>query len=518
MFRVKKVHIEKFRKLNDLSFELGEKITVIAGHNGVGKSNLLSLIASGSGTKSFKTHDNTAFHPQFEDYFKIYENEVDKNYESYLKYDHTEKDSGNNFSFSKRMALKNDTVGNRGIRIIPRGHNHFDESGLTIKETNEIVKEKTGVGQSGRIDMPTMFVSLSRLYPLGEGEITEETLDKRTKIMQNGANDKFKEWYNSVIPGAIKENEEELRIMKKKNTSRSSLVVPLEGTETQSQSIGQDSLGNIISALVDFYMISNEDDYHGGLLCIDEVGVSLHPNAQIKLIDLLKRLSVELNLQIIVSSHSLTILEEILRLNNENAEYYKLVYLKNSTNPFVANISNFSELKADLYLEQHPMPPRVKIYFEDEAASQLFGLLKKLNEELLDKDERFQLALHEEISVYLGKNQLLSLAEVDDYFKNICFILDGDARINRNTPEIRDHLEGDLEFKGESDLQRGRNVIFLPSYFPPESYLYRIIYNYVHNEHDHQMFWRNLDTQTDTKSFTPEFIKEHYLFNCKFQV
>lgn len=41
--------VEYFRNFKEVSFELGRKITVISGQNGVGKSNLLSLIASGSG-------------------------------------------------------------------------------------------------------------------------------------------------------------------------------------------------------------------------------------------------------------------------------------------------------------------------------------------------------------------------------------------------------------------------------------------------------------------------------------
>ena len=49
-------------------------------------------------------------------------------------------------------------------------------------------------------------------------------------------------------------------------------------TPTLSQSIGQDNIGNIISALVDIYVLSLQDGYEGALLCIDEIDVSLHPD------------------------------------------------------------------------------------------------------------------------------------------------------------------------------------------------------------------------------------------------
>lgn len=42
--------LEKFRSFENVTINLAKKITVISGVNGVGKSNILSLIASGSGT------------------------------------------------------------------------------------------------------------------------------------------------------------------------------------------------------------------------------------------------------------------------------------------------------------------------------------------------------------------------------------------------------------------------------------------------------------------------------------
>ena len=38
-------YIENFRNFRDTSFDLGRKITVVSGQNGVGKSNILSLIS-----------------------------------------------------------------------------------------------------------------------------------------------------------------------------------------------------------------------------------------------------------------------------------------------------------------------------------------------------------------------------------------------------------------------------------------------------------------------------------------
>ena len=62
--KIQHVKVEKFRSFHDVEFDIGRKITVISGQNGVGKSNLISLIASGSGLgKSSEFGGN--FQPKF---------------------------------------------------------------------------------------------------------------------------------------------------------------------------------------------------------------------------------------------------------------------------------------------------------------------------------------------------------------------------------------------------------------------------------------------------------------------
>ena len=63
-------YIENFRNFRDTSFDLGRKITVVSGQNGVGKSNILSLIASSSGVSS-KSMLGSNFQPEFTDFFQL---------------------------------------------------------------------------------------------------------------------------------------------------------------------------------------------------------------------------------------------------------------------------------------------------------------------------------------------------------------------------------------------------------------------------------------------------------------
>ncbi|MDO8261730.1 MAG: hypothetical protein Q7T21_00740 [Gallionella sp.] len=52
-----------FRKLGSISIPFAERITVIAGHNGIGKSTILGLVANGSGIRdaSNQSYLNRAF-------------------------------------------------------------------------------------------------------------------------------------------------------------------------------------------------------------------------------------------------------------------------------------------------------------------------------------------------------------------------------------------------------------------------------------------------------------------------
>ena len=71
----------------------------------------------------------------------------------------------------ERLSFKDDTAFDRRIRVIPRTSNYKQEITLTSREAVDQVKSKFGVGGSARIPMPTIYLSISRVYPLGEKRI-----------------------------------------------------------------------------------------------------------------------------------------------------------------------------------------------------------------------------------------------------------------------------------------------------------------------------------------------------------
>lgn len=539
MLKIQHVDIECFRNFQNIGFEIGNKITVISGQNGVGKSNLISLIASGSGV-SRKAYFGSNFQPEFYDFFNIDPTEDYGEYKIFLRYG--EKDNNSN-NIIKRLSFKDDSKTNRGIRVIPRTSN----KGLVnigLREAEALGRDKFGIGGAARVPIPTIYLSISRLYPLGERKetVNVKLLNKSDKLYQTEAHIKFREWYNAVIPGCIKENGA-LSVVEKKTSARASLHMEMINTPTLSQSIGQDNIGNIISALVDIYIFSKQEKYEGAIICIDEIEVSLHPDTQIRLLCLMDKLASELNIQFIVSTHSLTILKEMLRKQKRCYQDYSVVYLKNPSLPIVTAQKSYELLKADLLGHTTCDRPKPKMYFEDEIGKHLFEMLVdslyyqyeiihsgdvlrgNISPETLEKiRERLEnikrytrvLTLVNPVVAHLGCEELIKLTETKDlYFDRIIFMLDGDARYKEpeHKPQARDYL-GNRFYNprtlGRSDRQHSINVCFLPNYFAPESFLYRIIYRIVNDEAEHAIFWRTLDQNEETALYTANKVREWF--------
>lgn len=535
--RIRPYHfnIEYFRNFKEVSFELGRKITVISGQNGVGKSNLLSLIASGSGVNK-KSVLGSNFQPEFYDFFNVDKDEDFESYKLYLTYI---RDDGT-AALTKRLSFKDDTKTGRGIRIIPRTTNVNMED-CTLKQAEEKAKREYDVGGSARVRIPTIYLSLSRLYPLGERKDTVKITEIRrtNSFYQKKADAKYKYWYNTVIPNSIK-NEAVLSKIEKNTCSRASLHMDINNTPTLSQSIGQDNLGNIISALVDIYMLSLDNDYKGALLCIDEIDVSLHPDTQIRLLDLFDQLSKELNIQFVVSTHSLTILKEVLKKEQKNSIDFKVVYLKTPSAPYVTDSKSYDLLKADMFGSLSFQRPKVKVYFEDKIGKELFGMLMdafrnifhtvenniespvlrnssdvrdyvKINDRVHSLGQLLKFTDNtKQISTLLGCDELFKINDADEYFKRVIFVLDGDARYKEPSqkPKIKDYLGEKYDPKKLqlNDRSHTRNICFLPDYFAPESFLYAIIYKISMKPMEHLSFWRGLDSNETTTLYTSEKI------------
>ena len=533
VLKPKSLILKSFRNFQKVEIQLGNKITLISGQNGVGKSNILSLIASGSGL-SQKAVLGSNFQPEFNEFFNIDPSEDYDNYELYIEYTCKGK-----YALGKKLTFKDDTSTNRGIRIIPRTTNYFSQ----IKQCDAVnaAKNDYGVGGAARVGIPTIYLSLSRLYPLGENREKVKVKKIRSNNVLNRVDvrEKFKTWYNTVIPNAIKDDDT-VKVIEKKACPRESMHMNINNTPTLSQSIGQDNVGNIISALVDIYLLSSKPEYAGALLCIDEIDVSLHPDTQINMLNLLDYLSDEYNIQIVVSSHSLTLIKELLKKEQMNSDSYRIAYIKNPMAPYVSEQKSYDLLKADMFGNLNFMKPKVRTYFEDKVGQTLFGIFidaykdiyadiakdpegqilrnapdnyKNLNSSILEvkgiNDIRDYL---NEIPVGLGCEELLKLNNADKFFNRVITVLDGDSRLKDSDqkPKIKDFL--DKEYVPEIELPDGKKEKLNTrqhdtNVFAPESFLYSIIYKLCKDPIIYSDFWKSVDMQEETALFTTDRVK-----------
>ncbi|EAD1188094.1 AAA family ATPase [Listeria monocytogenes] len=500
---IKRVYIDNFRKLSKLDFEIGRKITVLSGHNGVGKSSLLSLIASASGT-NVKKIDGQKFQPDFLEYFEIDKEEKYSDYRMLVGFENEEIE----YTYYKRISFSHDKSTGRGIRTLPRTYRKPD-SIEPLKSMEKELKEKLGITDSMRVPVPTIYVSLSRLYPPGESSVSTTAINKQAKVYQKKYYEKYKEWYNSILPDSILVDSDKISVMKKDRTENSKLFMNLKDSTAKTQSVGQDNLGSIISALVDFYALSLEKDYQGGLLFIDEIEASLHPSALIKLFTLLDQVTEGLKLQILLTSHSLTILKEIINKQTNSSINYQLVYLKGLRDPNVTKYINYSALKSDLFDEIQSVQPTIKIYCEDDETAKLFEIIVNiaLQHKLVDPLPKYKI-----LPVYLGCEQLKELPKNDIHFNSVLIVLDGDAK-SKTKIKIEEWLENKNIEEGKSSINLPDNIVTLPGFLSPEGFMYKIIYTYCKEYLEHQNFWRSLDKNPETTNYTSERVEDAFLFD-----
>ncbi|HDR1197763.1 TPA: hypothetical protein QB251_002137, partial [Pasteurella multocida] len=186
----------------------------------------------------FGTKDKRAsggnFFPEFNDYFKINSEEEFKEYKSHLKV-LVENNSEN--IIQKRHGYKDSRKEGRGIRIVPRASTYFSSE----------KKHQNNISNDSKIPVPTIFLSLSRLFPVGETEISSRGIRSDNRNFNLDTFQKYIQWYNRVLPDSIDKTIETGRLIHKSVVTNHNLHIELKDATPETQSVGQDNLGCIIS-------------------------------------------------------------------------------------------------------------------------------------------------------------------------------------------------------------------------------------------------------------------------------
>lgn len=453
-----KINVKNFRALKDVNISIGSDITVICGKNGTAKSTILGLIAqifsfemnyatghelkceNADGTKDdYRTLTGKRFTSQFKEHFRLSKKfdvagSMQCNYQIF--------DGLLNREINTLSLSMTNTEG-RDFRTVVRGN-------LTTEHTTNT---------SRNVTHPVIYQSLKRLIPLAERTKYDENVIEYLNENKN----LFISISNKIL-GKRTSN-----LLTATSGTLDSAVAHSENYDHESVSAGEDNCGQLVLSLMSFKKLKDDlgDQYSGGILLIDEVDAGFFPAAQKNLIETLMTYAKELSLQIIMTSHSPIIIEEVKKRSSFKGcgDKYKVIYLSNAHGSIkVYDDYSWDNINADLNIETLPEKqkaklPKVNVYFEDKEASDFFSALvtsRHLNSFLNKFD-----------NITNGSSFYTSLMDkkIPEFTTKSIVVLDADVK---NTAKYK-------------------NALKLPGTLPPDQLIFDFLFKLPANDD----FWTN---------------------------
>lgn len=452
--KITKLQVKNFRHIQNQTIEFGNRITVITGQNGTGKSSLLGWIAQACDFKpKIYTLTGKSFKSKYSEIFRFCkENDYDKEYNVSLFYmNDTNKEQEKNM---KTRFVPKTAKGPERYRV------DFD-------------------GRNRALNFPVIYLGLKRLIPLA----TENNI----KVGDLNLTTSEKNLFSRLAKEILILLDKTIKTEQVKSINKDVLAMKTSKYSHLGNSAGQDNIGQIISSMISFQRLqlqSKQDNkYKGGVLLIDEIDATLYAGSQIHLIRKLFDWSRDKNLQIVFTTHSLEILEFLSEKTGDDTKI------------------NFLELKDGLIVNR--INPAIT-FLKNKIKSQIG---KK------DKIEKIEMVCEDEVTEYWCKN-LLNGTEVKQYlnikkgpfgagnlqtmaesnhpiFKNMFFVMDGDKRDEYKSKKIPDR------------------TVFLPLNKKPE----KVFYDFLYNLSDNDDFWDdelNFSKQTCFQNYQNTNVKRWF--------
>lgn len=443
---IKKIHIEKFRGFKDVEFELGENITVIAGQNGTQKTTILGLLSQPFSITD-KTNPLASEKPLCGGNYKSSFSEKFKLSKSF--------DKAKNHAWT----LYTDDIENPIFTV---------ESIVRDAKSGDIRFWKRGDRSkgSGYLQFPVIYLSLSRLFPIGE----DTSISASTNITLTEEEIKLlNEWHNKIliIPD-LEIDEFNYLESKQKNT----LGVNTKYYDWNMNSAGQDNLGKILLSILSFKRLKQKfpKEYKKGILVIDEIDTTLYPASQIKLFEFLRKFSSKYNIQIIFTTHSLNLLETSCSIQNDEKQknQIKVIYLQkldDKTQIIDSPSFNYIQNKLNVSLSSKVNKNKINTFTEDKEGEIFFkGLLKSRKSSL-----NF-------LQCSMGCSNYIELVrkKIPGFnFPQSIICLDGDVRTESGNMRV---------------IKNYKNFILLPGNESPE----RLFAEMLYAEREASPIWNNL--------------------------
>lgn len=212
---------------------------------------------------------------------------------------------------------------------------------------------------------------------------------------------------------------------------RSEFSSNIEGIASNTISAGEDKLSIILTALVSlkyyYESISSANEVESVLL-IDEMDATLHPAFQIKLLNLFRKMSVNYKIQIVLTTHSMSLLEEMLA-KKDNVLYL----IDNVTSVFQMEEPDIYKIKMHLQsLTQEDIyeDKVIPLFTEDDEARCLLDLLFDHYQKIYPAFRGVSGLLHKVLTNISAENLIGIFTDgklLHSTMRSIC-ILDGDHK------------------------------------------------------------------------------------------
>lgn len=402
------IYIKNFRSLKNCYIKLGSNLTVLSGKNGTMKSALLGLIAHPfNSPNDAKDLVGTPLKTTISNVFKMSKIFDNQKYEYYL--DLVDIDGNPIHEYVSMYYVKN----------------------ILTKEPERlrvVVGRKRGKGD-GNFNLNTAYINFKRLFPI----IDTDSVEKTENNMLQEDKDFIKNAY--------------LKIFQKTDYDNATLVSDDMNKETfapsnsnynfEAISSGEDNLGHILLKMLAFKNYCQGRDSLQGVFCIDEVEASLHPIAQDNLIDFLLDFSKKYNIQIVVTTHSLSLINHVIEKQNLMNNGKDKICLNMISTRFTDNgayniITNpdYNQAYTELTLKGKSSSAREKIFviLEDDVEKQLLNLVIRKREAKKYMKRISNLTNFSKGNSFTFLSKLAKNAE--ELLKNAIIIFDADVKEN----------------------------------------------------------------------------------------
>lgn len=417
---IEQIVVNKYRKLENLTFNFSSGVNIISGTNGTCKTSLLHMISNSF--KAVTRTDKALIDPSCLTKIKTTNNILNPKIENLTRGD---------------KEYKDPAPGHKGA--IYEAH-YSDGSTLSFRKHNSGINSRYAVKPMYKVDageslpsLPVLYLGLFRLFSFGEFQDDDELKKLKNNLPENYQKQIFEiyeDFTGLKVSGATNQ---EMGSIKK----RADFTTDVNGIDSNTISAGEDNLFIIVTALVSlkyYFESTNQENSNGSILLVDEVDASLHPAFQNKLLNYFIKFSKEYNIQIFFTTHSLSLLEEafLKKLNVtyliDNIEKSQLL-----PDPDIYSIKmHLNQLtKEDDYLAK-----KIPIFTEDEEAriflKQLFEFYSENRQFVnFDKNQSF----FHFVNANIGSDNLIGIFNDGELLRStmrsIC-ILDGDQTPNMN--------------------------------------------------------------------------------------